>query len=828
MTTRRDFLTGAATTGIAAATLATFPESIRRALAIPAFHRTGTIKDVKHVVLVMMENRSFDSYFGTYKGVRGYGDRFAVPSPNGKTIFYQTKTTQQTTAQPFPPGTYTPYHLDETKGNAQRAGSTPHAWADSQRAWDHGRMDKWPDSKNVLTMGYYEAAEVPFQRALAEAFTLCDHYHCGMHTGTIANRLFYWSGTNGPNGLSATDNSRVELAVLNNQFNSGNDIGASSQGWTWTTYADRLEKAGVSWKVYQSLIDNFGCNEMMSFRHWRRAIEQMPVERRPVFVPATDITQPVNLAGPFYDPAIDDKLSPLAKGFGNTMPHGFLETFRDDVLNNRLPAVSWIIPPSVYSEHPGPSSPVKGGWYVEQILDALTANPKVWSQTVLLINYDENDGFFDHVPTPCAPSVNPDGTTAGKTTLSAEEIAVEYHNYTPATTSQPARDGRPFGPGPRVPLWVVSPWSRGGWVNSQVCDHTSTLLFLEKRFGVVEPQISKYRRAVCSDLTSAFNFARPNNEPLPTLDGRSKAQVDQLTRDQEALPKIMPPTDVALPAQETGARPSRALPYVLHTSARVDAAAGTIKLLFVNTGFAAAVFHVYDKRNLDRIPRRYAVEPFKALDDVWAAGDDGLYDLFVLGPNGFNRHFKGDVSKLTARHAPNPEIFVGYDVFGGGLHLQLRNDGGGHVDFIVKSNKIYGPLFALGASISAFGPSPVFPGFGPRPGMASVGFGRGFDVGPGFGHARKPVFDAPGFGLGTPPAFAPGPVFGHGPSTTWTVPVRGNRDRELYWNLRSTGFWYDMVVTSDSDSSFSRRFAGRVETGRHSVSDPGMGLADHF
>ena len=145
--TRRKFLQSTATTGIAAATLAAFPPSIRRALAIPAHHDTGTVKDVKHVVLLMQENRSFDSYFGTFKGVRGFGDRFAVPTPNGKNVFHQTYT--KTT----PPSTYVPYHLDETKGNAQRAGSTPHSWSDSQAAWDHGRMYKWPDCEEPAVDG---------------------------------------------------------------------------------------------------------------------------------------------------------------------------------------------------------------------------------------------------------------------------------------------------------------------------------------------------------------------------------------------------------------------------------------------------------------------------------------------------------------------------------------------------------------------------------------------------------------------------------------------------------------------------------------------------
>ncbi|MBO9512473.1 MAG: phospholipase C, phosphocholine-specific [Variovorax sp.] len=795
---RRKFLQSTATTGIAAATLAAFPPSIRRALAIPAHRDTGTVKDVKHVVLLMQENRSFDSYFGTFKGVRGFGDRFAVPTANGKNVFYQSYT------KVTPPATYVPYHLDGAKGNAQRAGSTPHTWADSQAAWDHGRMDKWPDAKNLLSLGYYESAEVPFQRALADAFTLCDHYHCGMHTGTIANRLFYWSGTNGPNGVSPVDGTRVNIAALNNQFNGGNDIGPSTQGWTWTTYADRLEKAGVKWKVYQSLIDNYGCNEMMGFRHWRAAIEQMPVARRPVYVASTDITQPVTAAGPFYDPVVDDALSPLAKGFGNTMPYGFLETFRDDVQKGTLPAVSWIIAPSAYSEHPGPSSPAKGGWYVQQVLDALTSNPEVWSKTVLLINFDENDGFFDHLPSPAVPSRNADGTLAGGSTMAETDMAVEYHNYAPATTSQPAADGRPYGPGPRVPLWVVSPWSRGGWVNSQVCDHTSTLLFLEKVFGVAEPQISAYRRAVCGDLTSAFNFERPNDEPLPTLAGRkTKGEADALTLAQQALPKINPTTDLALPVQATGVRPSRALPYELHASAQADLLNGRVQLQFANTGRAAAVFHVYDKLHLaDRLPRRYVVEPGKQFVDQWAAMTDnaGLYDLWVLGPNGFHRHFKGDLNKLRANGVALPEIRVGYDRHRGDLHLVVRNEGKRECVFTVRSNGAY-----------------------PRPeGLGPAGkddhHDNGKHNGQGSGKGNQDHDDHRDGNA----ALA---VNGDG---SWSVRAKGGDDARIRWSLDDAGQWYDFIVTCDADPGFLRRFAGRVETGRHSVSDPAMGKADRF
>jgi phospholipase C len=401
---------------------------------------------------------------------------------------------------------------------------------------------------------------------------------------------------------------------------------------------------------------------------------------------------------------------------------------------------------------------VQGAWYIQETLDALTAVPDVWSKTVLLVDYDENDGYFDHVPSPSAPSINAGGTHAGMTTLRESDIAFERftHPNPPGTTNQPPPDGRVYGPGMRVPLFVISPWSRGGWVNSQVFDHTSVLRFLEKRFGVKEPNISRYRRAVCGDLMSAFNFERPNDEVLPTLPGRKTlSEADALRADQEKLPVIPPPANPMFPVQTIGVRPSRALPYELHTSARCDVARGKVKLIFANSGDAAAVFHVYDKLHLERLPRRYAVEPNERLDDDWSAMADngGRYDLWVLGPNGFHRHFKGDLNSLRARNAPNPEIRVGYQARSGELHLKLRNDGERTCVFTVK------PL--------AY---------------------------------RK---DGP-----------------------WTARVKGGDDVELHWDTDNSGFWYDFAVTCDSDPAYYRRLAGRIETGRHAVSDPAMGTGD--
>ncbi|WP_053844390.1 phosphocholine-specific phospholipase C [Paracidovorax avenae] len=726
---KRKFLQSAAGTTAGAAALSLFPPSIRRALAIPAHQRTGTIMDVEHVVIVMQENRSFDHYFGTLAGVRGFGDRFTIPLPGNRSVWQQFDQNGQPVL---------PYHLDQAAGNAQRVDGTPHSWVDARDAWDRGRMSEWPRYKQLQSMGYYMQTELSFQFALANAFTVCDAYFCSLHGGTNTNRLFHMTGTNGatgPSGQVVVDNAWDAL-------DSATDI--RSGGYDWTTYPERLQQAGVSWMVYQNMPDNFTDNPLIGFRRYRQA---NLASGKPVYIDRD--------ANPAYDPARDDASNPLYKGIANTMPDGgLLGTFRQAVQNGTLPQVSWIIPPAEYSEHPNPSSPVQGGWYVQEVLDALTANPDVWSKTVLLVNFDENDGYFDHVPPPCAPSLDGRGGMLGKSTLAAGDMAYEYYTHMPyAGTDMPPPDGDCYGPGPRVPMWVISPWSRGGWVNSQNFDHTSVLRFLEARFGVKEPQISPYRRAVFGDLTSAFNFATPNDAPLATLAGRrSKADADALRTAQDGLPQIAVPSPQALPRQETGTRPSRALPYELHTSACIDVAGGTVQLLFSNTGTAAAVFHVYDRLHLDRAPRRYVVEAGKRLDDRWSAGaDGGAYDLWVLGPNGFHRGFTGKLAALRGA-VPNPEVRVFYDAANGNVCFALMNQGAATAMLQMKAN--------------------AYRSDGP-----------------------------------------------------WSAMVAPGQSQDLQCDLSGSAHWYDFTVTCDALPGFSRRFAGRVETGLDGLSDPAMGLA---
>ena len=522
---KRKFLRAGLGTTAAASALNLFPPSIRRALAIPANNRTGTIQDVEHVVILMQENRSFDNYFGTLAGVRGFGDRMTIPVPNGLNVLQQLNANGKAIL---------PYHLDQTQGNAQRVSGTPHSWTDARDAWDKGRMYQWPRYKQQQSMGYFTAQEAPFQYALANAFTLCDAYFCSLHGGTNSNRLFHWTGTNG----ATVGDGRVVVNNVWDGLDSTTNIGTG--GFSWTTYPERLEEAGVSWMVYQNMPDNFTDNPLFGFPQYRRA---NLASGKPVYHDKSN--------NPAYDPASDNTGNPLYKGIANTMPDGgFLASFKADVLAGRLPQVSWVIAPAAYSEHPGPSSPVQGGWYTQELLDALTANPEVWSKTVFIINFDENDGYFDHYPPSCAPSLKgTDPSDAhGKSTLSATDMSYEYYIDQPvAGTSMPAPDADCYGPGPRVPMYIISPWSRGGWINSQHFDHTSVLRFLEARFGVRETNISPFRRAVFGDLTTAFDFATPNDDALPVLAGRKTQEAaDALRNAQAALSQVPLPSPQSL------------------------------------------------------------------------------------------------------------------------------------------------------------------------------------------------------------------------------------------------------------------------------------------
>ncbi|WP_017760804.1 phosphocholine-specific phospholipase C [Pseudacidovorax intermedius] len=740
---RRDFFRKSAGALGAASALSVLPPAIRKALAVEAAVDKGTIDDVKHIVILMQENRSFDHYFGTLRGVRGFGDRFPLPLSTGKSVFYQ----------PNPSGgaDIPPFRRDSRIANALIGSGTPHNFPDQQAAWNQGKMDRWIQFKNQATMGYYLRDDIPFQFALADAFTLCDGYHCSILTGTDPNRIIFWSGSNfnpelRKKGINSTDadsepvNSRCWPSPSNWVAGRAQQADGSGQvdpgtgaynykyvntAFKWDTLPDVLQKAGISWHIYQNMNNNWtgamhGCLAFQSFR----------------------TAQP---GSPIYEHGLTGGPA-TADGATN-----FLAQLKQDVINNTLPQVSWVLPTQALAEHPGSSEGVAGAAdFIADVLDALTANPAVWSKTVLFVTFDENDGFFDHAAMPAVPSYDANGNLMGKSTVSLEgeyfDASVGSYLKAEDTTSGKIR---PWGLSSRVPMYVVSPWSKGGWVNSQVFDHTSVARFLEQRFRISVDAISPWHRAVCGDLTSCFDFATPNDPVVPRLPDTSNYAA--INAAQRLLPTSPVTTAPATPQplyQETGTRPSRALPYELHTSARVESR-GMVQLIFSNTGNQGAVFHVYDKLHLDRIPRRYTVEAGKQLSDYWDAGatDGGKYELWVYSSNGFVRTFKGDALAQAAADF-KPEVQVCYEPAGGQVYVKVRNGG-----------------------------------------------------------------KAAGSVTVTPNAYR-----NDGP---WTLSVEAGATGTLHWNLDGSGRWYDFTVAA---AGMERRFAGRVETGKPSVSDPAMAL----
>ena len=620
---RRQFLKWAAASAGGLATMSALPPVIRQALAVPAATVTGTLDDVQHVVVFMQENRSFDHYYGSLRGVRGFGDRVPAPLPGGARDVWH---------QPYAGNTegyLLPFRMDTATTSAICANAPAMSYPVDTAIFNKGKFDAWNTARAAgLGMGHFERADLPFYYALADAFTLCDHYFASTLTQTNPNRLHAMTGSN---GLSIG-----QAAVLDNTEPSG--------GFTWTTYAERLEKAGVSWKVYQES-NNFDDNALAWFKNFKQA------------KPGT----------PLHD-----------KGMA-TVPD-LVAAFAQDVANDTLPQVSWIVAADYLSEHAN-YKPAYGEDLSARLLAALAANPAVWAKTVFILNYDENGGFFDHVPPPTPPASSADG-------LSTVSVAGEIEN------------GQPIGLGFRVPLLIVSPWTRGGWVCSEVLDHTSVLRFLERRFGVMEPNISAWRRAVCGDLLSAFDFAGANTSwpSLPPTIGYTAAADQQC----KSLPAPTIPATQAMPVQEAGTRPARALPYALRADGRVDATAGRFWIDFRNDGAAGAVFQVYAANRSDG-PWRYTVEAGKQLSDYWSAAryTQGVYDLEAHGPNGFLRQWRGSVATGMG---PAPEIAATYDADANLLRLSMSNTGGSACTVTVSNAYESGDVriyaLAAGATVS--------------------------------------------------------------------------------------------------------------------------------
>jgi phospholipase C len=569
-------------------------DSIAKALALPGNHATRSLKDVEHVVVLMQENRSFDHYFGTLRGVRGFGDPHPVTLPSGKPVWYQAD--GATVVPPFRPdvGNLALTFIEDLD----------HSWNGSHEMFNGGKWDQWLPSKTTTSMAHMERRDLPFHYALADAFTVCDGYYCSMLGPTDTNRYYMWTGWDGNDGKGGGP------VVANDEL-----------GYGWMTYPERLQQAGVSWKVYQDsgvgldgpgfwgwtsdpYIGNYGDNSLLYFFNYQNAAPGSPLYQ------AARTGTDVDKGG------------------------GFFDILAADVRHDRLPSVSYVVAPEAYTEHPAwPAG--YGAWYTAGVLDALTSNPDVWAKTALIITFDENDGFFDHVPGPY-PNV---GGLPGASTV---PVTNEFFAGQPGTPKGSGGVPGPYGLGIRVPLLVISPWSSGGYVCSEIFDHTSLIRLLEARFGVREPNITPWRRAVCGDLTSAFDFTSPAPR-VPKLPSVAGYEPNEDTTPPSYHPQ--PPAVGKVPVQEPGVRPSRRLGYKLDVDLLADAHG--LHLTMDNRGTLGAGLQA---RSLTIAGAPYAYTVGAGDQLLASLPNPGTYDLSLHGPNGFFRRFAGSpATELTVK-----------------------------------------------------------------------------------------------------------------------------------------------------------------------------------
>ena len=602
---RRRFLKMTAGAAGGLTVMSMLPPAIRQALATPAARVTGTINDVQHVVIFMQENRSFDHYYGSRPGVRGFNDPVPPPLPS------ITLTANNVWYQPFWLGYILPFHMDTTTTSATCSGTGPMGFTVDTQMVNGGKFNGWNATSPLasLSMGFYNRNDLPFYYALADNFTICDQYFCSTLTDTNPNRLFLFTGTN---GLSVGQTPQL-------------DDDQPSAGLSWTTYAERLQAAGVTWKVYQET-DNFEDNALEWFTTFMNSTSGQPL----------------------YDQGVA------------TVPD-LVAAFQNDVTNNTLPQVSWIVAPSTLSEHPS-YQPPDGENLSAQLIAALASNPSVYANTVFILNYDENGGFFDHIPPPCPPS----SIQGGKSTVSTSG------ELTTVNESGDTISSSPIGLGFRVPMIIISPWTYGGRVCSQVFDHTSVLQFLEQRFGVTEPNISAWRRTVCGDLTSAFNFSGENTA-WPSLPSTAN-YVSQSSTECSTLPPPAIPLVQTMPTGEPGTYPACALPYVLDAQGSINTSANQFDINFINNGAVGAVFQVYAFNRISYTgPWTYTVGAANSVSDFWN-GDIfgfGIYALEVHGPNGFMRHWQGSATSALVM----PETQITYNPIGNSVQLTMTNAG---------------------------------------------------------------------------------------------------------------------------------------------------------
>ena len=782
-------------------------------VGIPSIFAAGDINDVKHIVVFMQENRAFDHYYGTLKGVRGYNDRTSPLLPSGLSPFYQpikgevthsilcgcyslkkpddsckitfnragadlkgiimsatcpvitdvlkgatpsitikdgescgsllaqvynarieglvvkdyitsapscpsdlhVKTNADANANTSllkndPTENYLlPYPLMFNDTSATCMGAPEMAYESNMNMLRGGRVDAWNTARNPgYGMSYFNRTDLPYYYQLADTFTISDSYFQSTFTATCPNREMLFSGSNG-----------LSVASLNPPLNPKqycmlDDSEPTDPGFQWETMAETLMKNNVSWKLYQGN-DNFDDNGFAWFDTFRDAKE----------------------GDALYDLGM--------KRVNSTSPYGFIQAFEQDIINGTLPQVSWLVGPAALSEHAS-NHPQSGEDLSHRIMKILQRHPDVYKNMAFILNYDEGGQFYDHAVPPLPPT-NATMHGGGQSTVTTDgELTLE---------SQFNIDqGHPIGLGWRVPMMLISPWTRGGYVFSEVSDHTSVIQFIEQRFNVHCPNISPWRRAVTSDLTSAFDFTKPDYSwPATFPKTINNVNISQKQCDENPPPAV--PTEQNMATQESGVKKQRAIPsYVFNVVDSIDTTSKSINFNIQHVGkTTAGSFSVYDRAGVGSVnnytqspPRWYTVESKKSITTkAWNIDATDGYELYVHGPNGFVRVFRGNgvtdsLYNVTLQYSPTKQHVI----------LTMFNHGTTKDQLFFITDMAYG---------------------------------------------------------GQPQ----------------TITVKKGQNTATSFDVSKSGNWYDIAVTTSNEKLFLRRFMGKMETGKDTTTDPAMG-----
>ncbi|MCY4781393.1 phospholipase C, phosphocholine-specific [Sphingobacterium sp. UT-1RO-CII-1] len=727
MENRREFIKKAGLLAGAFGMFNTLPESIQAALKINPTEGS-TYLDAEHIVMLMQENRSFDHSFGALKGVRGFNDPRAVLLPNLNPVWLQSYKNGDT---------YLPFQLDIKNSNAAWTRDLPHSWENQIGSWNNGKFDNWLEWKRSgnksyhdlpLTLGHYNRNDIPFYYAFADAFTICDQHFCSSITGTTTNRHFFWTGKCVPKkgDKPLVRNSDVYYNKMANWKTFPERL--EENNISWKVYQNEISLQNDLTGEADSFLGNFTDNNLEWFEQYQvrykkshiqffsKRLKELPLEiknieqqleskndqklkqtlqqKKEQFISFQKEYNKYNTAEyaklDDFNKALHEKAFQTNEGdedYHNieqieynentiTVPKGdIFHQFRKDVNEDKLPTISWLVAPQNFSDHP--SAPMYGAWYVSEVLNILTKNPDIWKKTIFILNYDENDGYFDHVPPFVAPK--PGDLSTGITSPDLDyttEYVTKEQEIAYGVSESSATEG-PVGLGYRVPLIIASPWSKGGWVNSEVFDITSTIQFVEQflnkkyKLNIVEENISSWRRAITGDLTSAFRPYKKDDFHLPTFLERNEqiAHINK-TKNNPAPNgfKKLTATDISaikngerpdfFPKQEKGYKPSNALKYELYIHEKLEKDSIFLQFEAANSLFKTralgAAFNVYaygfkkDKANWS-----FATSAGKQIVYNWDLTNftGSEYTLALHGPNGFYRLYAGDKEALGVQIA---------------------------------------------------------------------------------------------------------------------------------------------------------------------------------